>query len=182
MFDSQLSSWIGVISTVVKDTAHKIFIGGLPNYLTDDQVKELLVSFGALKAFNLVTDAGTQLSKGYAFAEYIDPNITGAFRTELAQDTRRLDIAFVTYESRFVFSDQAIDGLNGMQLGDKKLLVQRASVGKRGDQMGGVGGGMQVEPVQLQVRSFELVCPFCIGQLRRSYGSWLRLAFHGKLC
>jgi len=119
----------GVISTVVKDTAHKIFIGGLPNYLTDDQVKELLVSFGALKAFNLVTDAGTQLSKGYAFAEYIDPNIT----------------------------DQAIDGLNGMQLGDKKLLVQRASVGKRGDQMGGVGGGMQVEPVQLQVEGLHMV-------------------------
>ena len=68
---------LGVISTVVKDTPHKIFIGGLPNYLTDDQVKELLVSFGALKAFNLVTDGNTQLSKGYAFAEYVDPNITG---------------------------------------------------------------------------------------------------------
>ena len=49
-------------------------------------------------------------------------------------------------------TDQAIDGLNGMQLGDKKLLVQRASVGKRGDQAaGGVGGGPQAEPVQLQV-------------------------------
>merc|ERR1719192_1294044 len=86
----------GVISTVVKDTPHKIFIGGLPNYLTEDQVKELLTSFGALKGFNLVTDGGTNLSKGYAFAEYVDPHIT----------------------------DQAIDGLNGMQLGDKKLLVQ----------------------------------------------------------
>merc|ERR1719431_1610254 len=119
----------GVVSTVVKDTPHKIFIGGLPNYLTDDQVKELLSSFGQLKGFNLVCDVGTQLSKGYAFAEYVDPNIT----------------------------DQAIDGLNGMQLGDKKLLVQRASVGKRGDQMGGVGGGMQVEPVQLQVEGLHMV-------------------------
>ena len=39
-----------------------------------------MTSFGQLKAFNLVCDAGTQLSKGYAFAEYIDPNITGTPR------------------------------------------------------------------------------------------------------
>nr|3VAF_A Chain A, Splicing factor U2AF 65 kDa subunit [Homo sapiens]3VAF_B Chain B, Splicing factor U2AF 65 kDa subunit [Homo sapiens]3VAG_A Chain A, Splicing factor U2AF 65 kDa subunit [Homo sapiens]3VAG_B Chain B, Splicing factor U2AF 65 kDa subunit [Homo sapiens]3VAH_A Chain A, Splicing factor U2AF 65 kDa subunit [Homo sapiens]3VAH_B Chain B, Splicing factor U2AF 65 kDa subunit [Homo sapiens]3VAI_A Chain A, Splicing factor U2AF 65 kDa subunit [Homo sapiens]3VAI_B Chain B, Splicing factor U2AF 6 len=79
--------------------AHKLFIGGLPNYLNDDQVKELLTSFGPLKAFNLVKDSATGLSKGYAFCEYVDINVT----------------------------DQAIAGLNGMQLGDKKLLVQRAS-------------------------------------------------------
>ncbi len=29
----------GVISTVVNDSAFKIFIGGLPNYLNEDQVK-----------------------------------------------------------------------------------------------------------------------------------------------
>jgi len=28
----------GVVSTVVLDSAHKIFIGGLPNYLNEDQV------------------------------------------------------------------------------------------------------------------------------------------------
>lgn len=28
----------GVVSTVVPDSAHKLFIGGLPNYLSDDQV------------------------------------------------------------------------------------------------------------------------------------------------
>ncbi|KAI4902563.1 hypothetical protein NFI96_022004 [Prochilodus magdalenae] len=93
----------GVVSTVVPDSAHKLFIGGLPNYLNDDQVKELLTSFGPLKAFNLVKDSATGLSKGYAFCEYVDVNI----------------------------SDQAIAGLNGMQLGDKKLLVQRASVGSK---------------------------------------------------
>lgn len=32
-------SCIGVVSTVVPDSAHKLFIGGLPNYLNDDQVK-----------------------------------------------------------------------------------------------------------------------------------------------
>ena len=45
----------------------------------------------------------------YAFCEYADPQIT----------------------------DTAIAGLNGMQLGDKKLIVQRASVGKPTDAQGG---------------------------------------------
>ncbi|KAG7237620.1 hypothetical protein INR49_032066 [Caranx melampygus] len=65
----------GVVSTVVPDSAHKLFIGGLPNYLNDDQVKELLTSFGPLKAFNLVKDSATGLSKGYAFCEYVDVNL-----------------------------------------------------------------------------------------------------------
>ncbi|KAL7850729.1 hypothetical protein SRHO_G00200780 [Serrasalmus rhombeus] len=93
----------GVVSTVVPDSPYKLFIGGLPNYLNDDQVKELLTSFGPLKAFNLVKDSATSLSKGYAFCEYVDIGAT----------------------------DQAVAGLNGMQLGDKKLIVQRASVGAK---------------------------------------------------
>ncbi|CAB4061529.1 NRBP [Lepeophtheirus salmonis] len=105
----------GVVSTVVPDSAHKVFLGGLPNYLNEDQVKELLTSFGQLRAFNLVKDSATGLSKGYAFCEYVDVNIT----------------------------DQAIAGLNGMQLGDKKLIVQRASVGAK--------NAMNVAPVQIQV-------------------------------
>ncbi len=33
----------GVISTVVSDGPHKIFCGGLPTYLTDDQVCDIYV-------------------------------------------------------------------------------------------------------------------------------------------
>merc|ERR1712203_311865 len=62
----------GVVSTVVPDSPHKVFLGGLPNYLNEDQVKELLTSFGQLRAFNLVKDSATGLSKGYAFCEYVD--------------------------------------------------------------------------------------------------------------
>uniref|UniRef100_T1JHC7 U2 snRNP auxiliary factor large subunit n=1 Tax=Strigamia maritima TaxID=126957 RepID=T1JHC7_STRMM len=106
---------LGVVSTMVQDSPHKIFIGGLPNCLNEDQlfggnlirVKELLMSFGQLRAFNLVKDSATGLSKGYAFCEYQDIMIT----------------------------DQAIAGLNGMQLGDKKLIVQRASVGAKNHQV-----------------------------------------------
>ena len=44
--------------------------------MNEDQVKELLTSFGPLKAFNLVKDVTSSLSKGYAFAEYQDAVIT----------------------------------------------------------------------------------------------------------
>lgn len=44
-------------------------------------MKELLLSFGQLRAFNLVKDAATGLSKGYAFAEYVDYSITDQVRT-----------------------------------------------------------------------------------------------------
>nr|CAD2146600.1 unnamed protein product [Meloidogyne enterolobii] len=89
------------VSAVVVDSPYKLFIGGLPNHLTSDQVKELLSAFGQLKAFNLVMDSVTGFSKGYAFCEYLDSTLT----------------------------DQAIVGLNGMQLGDNRLLVQLASTG-----------------------------------------------------
>ena len=91
------------LSTGVPDSANKVFLCGLPNYLNEDQVKALLTSFGQLRAFNLVKDSATGLSKGYAFCEYVDVTIT----------------------------DKAIAGLNGMQLGDKKLIVQPVSVGAK---------------------------------------------------
>ena len=49
----------------------------------------------------------------------------------------------------FFFTDQAIAGLNGMQLGDKKLIVQRASVGAKN------AAAMNVAPVQLQVHTLR---------------------------
>lgn len=101
--DSSSLQLPGVISTNVPDTPNKIFIGGLPIYLNDDQVIELLKSFGELRAFNLVKDATTGANKGFAFCEYADPSVT----------------------------DLACQGLNNMELGDRKLIVQRASVGAK---------------------------------------------------
>jgi len=79
------------------------------------------MSFGQLKAFNLVKDTATGLSKGYAFCEYADVAIT----------------------------DQAIAGLNWMQLGEKKLIVQRASVGAKNANL--------AAPVQIQVPGLNQV-------------------------
>jgi splicing factor U2AF subunit len=52
-----------VPSSVVLDSPNKISVTNLPLYLTDDQVMELLVSFGKLKSFVLVKDNGTQESR-----------------------------------------------------------------------------------------------------------------------
>ncbi len=48
------------------DSAERVFVGGLPYYLTDEQCKELLGSFGPLKSFDLVKDRDTGTSKGCA--------------------------------------------------------------------------------------------------------------------
>lgn len=53
----------GVVSTNVPDSINKIFVGGLPTYLNEEQVMELLKSFGVLKAFNLVRENGNGPSK-----------------------------------------------------------------------------------------------------------------------
>ncbi|RDL34505.1 U2 snRNP auxilliary factor [Venustampulla echinocandica] len=92
----------GVVSNVVVDTQNKICISNIPLYLTDEQVTELLVSFGELKAFVLVKDSSTEESRGIAFCEYADATAA---------------------------TDIAVEGLNGMELGDKHLKVQRASIG-----------------------------------------------------
>jgi len=39
-------------------------------------VKELLSSYGPLRSFNLVRDTSTNASKGFAFCEYVDHDIT----------------------------------------------------------------------------------------------------------
>ena len=124
----------GVVSTNVPDTPNKIFIGGLPSYLNDHQVIELLQSFGEVRSFNLVKEGSTNNSKvtfqnkqgkgilyamtysraqGFAFCEYVDPSVT----------------------------DIACQGLNGMELGDRYLVVQRAAIGANPAKQGVYGTG-----------------------------------------
>ncbi|XP_016996522.2 splicing factor U2AF 50 kDa subunit [Drosophila takahashii] len=99
-----------VISAQVPDSPNKIYVGGLPTCLNEMQIKELLLSFGELKGFNLVKESSTSLSKGFAFFEYVDPTVT----------------------------ETAIAGLNGMQLGDRRLVVQRSIPGGKNGMFGGV--------------------------------------------
>ncbi|GLJ06857.1 hypothetical protein SUGI_0050370 [Cryptomeria japonica] len=79
----------------------RIFVGGLPYYFTEPQIRELLESFGPLRGFDLVKDKDTGNSKGYAFCVYQDPAMT----------------------------DIACAALNGLKMGDKTLTVRRATLG-----------------------------------------------------
>jgi len=98
------SSYIpGIVSTNVRDSDHKLFVGGLPLSLTEDQAKELLSAYGPLRSFNLVRDAATNASKGFAFCEYADPEVT----------------------------DVACEGLNGMIIQERYLVVRRANRHRR---------------------------------------------------
>ena len=45
ILDAQQTHIPGVVSTVVPDTENKVFIGGLPNYLNEDQVKPSFIFF-----------------------------------------------------------------------------------------------------------------------------------------
>jgi splicing factor U2AF subunit len=53
----------GQISSIVLDTPNKLLISRIPDYLQDEQVIELLRSFGVLKAFVLVKDTTDEISK-----------------------------------------------------------------------------------------------------------------------
>ncbi|KAL1558899.1 splicing factor U2af large subunit B-like isoform X1 [Salvia divinorum] len=79
----------------------RIFVGGLPYYFTESQIRELLESFGPLRGFDLVKDRETGNSKGYAFCVYQDLSVT----------------------------DIACAALNGIKMGDKTLTVRRANQG-----------------------------------------------------
>ncbi|KAJ3445606.1 RNA-binding protein [Anaeramoeba flamelloides] len=83
----------------------KIFVGGLPAQITEKQLVQLLTQYGELKSFLLIKDPMTGESKGYAFCEYVDPKVT----------------------------DKVCNVLNGSQLFDKKITVQRAVVGAKKD-------------------------------------------------
>lgn len=92
----------GQVSSTVAETPAKICVTRLPTFIDDEQAKELLAAFGALKSFVLVRDTSSGESRGVAFCEYRD---------------------------REVVTDAAIESLNGMDLGDSKLKLFKACVG-----------------------------------------------------
>ncbi|KAL5083676.1 hypothetical protein Trisim1_001001 [Trichoderma cf. simile WF8] len=91
-----------VISNVVPDTVHKLCITNIPSFLNEDQVIELLAAFGKPKSFVLVKDRSTEESRGIAFTEYLEPSTA---------------------------NEPALNSLNGMDVGGKKLKVTKASIG-----------------------------------------------------
>jgi splicing factor U2AF subunit len=67
--EEETPSELGGLSSDVKDSPNKICVSHIPIYLTDEQVIELLSTFGQLKAFVLVKDIGTEQSRVGLFVE-----------------------------------------------------------------------------------------------------------------
>ncbi len=86
-------------------TEHTIRVSCLPSHLTDDQVRELLSAFGALKKFSLPKAVGNPTQNvGYALVEY--------------------EVAEVT--------DVAVSSLNGLEICGRALEVKREPVALSG--------------------------------------------------
>jgi splicing factor U2AF subunit len=83
---------------------NRVFMGNLPTNIPEEDVRRMVESFGRLKSFSLVKTAATQgHNRGFCFFEFWDPKVT----------------------------DKAIEQLNGLEMGDKKIKVQRASQNRR---------------------------------------------------
>jgi hypothetical protein len=52
------------ISSQVPDGPNKVFAGGIPYAMSEDDIKELVGSFGQLRAFHLVKERDSNMSKG----------------------------------------------------------------------------------------------------------------------
>jgi splicing factor U2AF subunit len=47
---------LGMLGMQVPDTPNKVFVGGLPPYFAEDQVRDILLAVGPLKHFSLIRD------------------------------------------------------------------------------------------------------------------------------
>lgn len=98
----------------------KIYVGGLPYSVTDDQLQSIFAPYGEVASSKIITDRETGRSKGYGFVEMAD---------EAA-------------------GKKAIEELHDAELEGRKLLVNearpqepRSGGGYRGGGGGGYRGG-----------------------------------------
>lgn len=94
-----------LISSVVTDSPHKIFIGGISHTLDSDKVREIVTAFGELKAYHLEVDTNRKPPESFAFLEYVDSSVTL----------------------------KACVGLNGMRLGGRVITVVQATPDASGE-------------------------------------------------
>lgn len=144
------------VASKVKESANKICVTNIPTYLDHNQVAELLVAFGELKAFILAKDADSPVSRVSLFLSFhnftkkFSPSLKlcpiipvfvactccrDLFSHWLKDTTLKIvvantgkGIAFVEYADPN-HAEIALEGLNNMELGESHLKVQRACVG-----------------------------------------------------
>lgn len=86
------------VSGIVKDSPHKIFIGGISRTLSSKMVMEIVCAFGPLKAYHF--EVNKDHEEPCAFIEYVDQTVT----------------------------PKAIAGLNGLKVGGQVLTAVQALV------------------------------------------------------
>ncbi|KAL8161945.1 hypothetical protein V2J09_013434, partial [Rumex salicifolius] len=73
-FPERSKAGADAVSDTVKDSPHKIFVGGLSDTLSSEQLLEILRAFGPLKAFHF--DINENVRERCAFLEYVDQSVT----------------------------------------------------------------------------------------------------------
>jgi len=91
----------------------KLYVGSLPYSVTEDELREMFVPFGAIESVRIITDKYTGQSKGFGFVE---------MATEEA-------------------AQAAISGVNGREVGGRTLTVNEARPEERRERSFGGGGG-----------------------------------------
>ena len=89
----------GNVINNIQDDEVRLYLGNIPQYMTDDQVRNLVESFGTLKDFQMKMEfsQGESISKGYCFFEYFDSRN----------------------------AEKALLKLNGLEIGQKLLKVSK---------------------------------------------------------
>jgi len=88
----------------------KIYVGNLPFSTSPDELQELFEAYGNITQLNIIKDHATGRSKGFAF---------------------------ITYETA-TSAENAVNGMNGKNLGERALKVSVARENTAGG--GGMGG------------------------------------------
>ncbi|GAH65367.1 unnamed protein product [marine sediment metagenome] len=89
----------------------KLYVGGLPYSVTDDQLSELFATHGTVESVKVITDRYTDSSRGFGFVEM----------------------------SSQQEAESAIEALNNTELGGRTLTVNMAKPREERPRGGGVG-------------------------------------------
>ena len=89
----------------------KIYVGNLPFSATEDEIRIMFEEYGTVESVNMIMDRETQRPRGFGFVEMAD----GA--------------------------DEAIEALNGKDMGGRDLKINEARPREERPRGGGGGGG-----------------------------------------
>lgn len=60
----------------------KIFIGGIPVYLSDKKVRKHFEKYGTILEFQIIKDQTTRRSRGFGFVRFEDPDVIDKVMSE----------------------------------------------------------------------------------------------------